>query len=365
MRIWFYDQIGFSGANFQGQVVQHHPEHAGRWLEREVVEGDGELALACPAGGVPIAAAALTRDGGLVPVALDGRVARFRGAGRLMLFHVVERGFDYFSPSACRRLFAMVHGRFEQRVGHLFGSVIAGSFQDELPNMPTWAPDFAERFIAETRATTRSRTSPRCGRTSATTARGSAATTTACAGRSPSARSSGRCTNGTSGTGCSAGSTSRSARARASRSPPARSTATTCARTAGSARRAPTTTATPSSTRRSRTTMTGRGCGSSPSTPRAGAGRWRRRSTGCCRGSAPGRTSTTRTPPTTRRARAGGSGRRPPPTGASPTGATTSAFARAVARLCSALTLGRSRVRGRRALPRRDRARRAAARRRG
>ena len=67
-----------------------------------------------------------------------------------MLFHAVERGFDYFSAAACRRLFAMVHGRFEQRVGHLFGSVIAGSFQDELPNMPTWSPDFGERFIAET-----------------------------------------------------------------------------------------------------------------------------------------------------------------------------------------------------------------------
>ncbi len=82
-------------------------------------------------------------------VPLDGHVARFSGAGRLMLFHVVERGFDYFSAAACRRLFAMVHGRFEQRVGHLFGSVIAGSFQDELPNMPTWSPDFGERFIAE------------------------------------------------------------------------------------------------------------------------------------------------------------------------------------------------------------------------
>ena len=148
VRVWFYDQIGFSGANFQGQVVQRHPEHAGRWLEREVVEGDGLLSLACPAGGIPVAAAALTR-GELVRVPLDGGVARFTGAGRLMLFHAVERGFDYFSPSACRRLFAMVHGRFEERVGDLFGSVIAGSFQDELPNMPTWSPDFAERFSAE------------------------------------------------------------------------------------------------------------------------------------------------------------------------------------------------------------------------
>ena len=40
VRLWFYDQIGFSGANFQGQVVRERPEHAGRWLERvEAVRG--------------------------------------------------------------------------------------------------------------------------------------------------------------------------------------------------------------------------------------------------------------------------------------------------------------------------------------
>jgi hypothetical protein len=142
--LWFYDQIGFSGANFQGQVVQRHPEHAGRWLER--VTGAGEVE--CPAGGTPLGAAALTPAGELVPVALDGRTARFDGAGRLMLFYAVERGFDYYSSRACERLFDMVHGRFEARVGDLFGSVIVGSFQDELPNLPTWGPDFAAHFVA-------------------------------------------------------------------------------------------------------------------------------------------------------------------------------------------------------------------------
>jgi hypothetical protein len=142
--LWFYDQIGFSGANFQGQVVQRYPEHAGRWLER--VTGEGELE--CPAGGTPLGAAALTPTGELVPVALDGRTARFGGAGRLMLFYAVERGFDYYSTRACERLFDMVHGRFEARVGHLFGSIIVGSFQDELPNLPTWSPDFAAQFAA-------------------------------------------------------------------------------------------------------------------------------------------------------------------------------------------------------------------------
>jgi hypothetical protein len=116
VRVWFYDQIGFSGANFQGQVVRERPAFAGRWLER--------TDDACPEGGTPL-------------VELDG-----------WLYYTVARGFDYFSAEACTRLFAMVHGRFEERVGGWFGSTIAGSFQDELPDLPTWGPDFAERFLA-------------------------------------------------------------------------------------------------------------------------------------------------------------------------------------------------------------------------
>jgi hypothetical protein len=116
MRLWFYDQIGFSGANFQGRLVREQPAFAGRWIERV------DAALGCPAGGTPVG----TVDG--------------------TLFYTVERGFDYFSRDACRRLFDMVHGRFEERVGHRFGSVIAGSFQDELPNLPTWGPEFARQF---------------------------------------------------------------------------------------------------------------------------------------------------------------------------------------------------------------------------
>ena len=118
VRVWFYDQIGFSGANFQGQVVRERPEWAGRWLDRV------RASAGCPEGGTPL-------------VTLDG-----------WLYYTVSRGFDYFSAEACARLFAMVHGRFEERVGSWFGSTIAGSFQDELPDLPSWGPDFAERFAA-------------------------------------------------------------------------------------------------------------------------------------------------------------------------------------------------------------------------
>ena len=44
-QLWFYDQIGFSGANFQGQVVRERPEQAGRWPERV------EASSGCPEGG--------------------------------------------------------------------------------------------------------------------------------------------------------------------------------------------------------------------------------------------------------------------------------------------------------------------------
>src|SRR5919108_121789 len=60
--IWFYDQIGFSGANLQGEIVRRHPEDTGLALERvtAIVEGGGEVV--CPEAGRPIAAAAVPVD---------------------------------------------------------------------------------------------------------------------------------------------------------------------------------------------------------------------------------------------------------------------------------------------------------------
>ncbi|HEX2184590.1 MAG TPA: hypothetical protein VHN78_03675, partial [Chloroflexota bacterium] len=42
--------------------------------------------------------------------------------------------------------FGEVHGQFEARLGEFFGSTIVGSFQDELPSLPTWGRAFAEEF---------------------------------------------------------------------------------------------------------------------------------------------------------------------------------------------------------------------------
>ena len=118
LRLWFYDQIGFSGANFQGRLVSRHPEWGAQALES-----------AEPGAELPPHARVLAR-----------------GPSRTV--YAVDRGFDYFNPVACAALLDTVHGEFELRAGAYLGTVIAGSFQDELPSMPAWSPGFAEAFQA-------------------------------------------------------------------------------------------------------------------------------------------------------------------------------------------------------------------------
>ncbi|GAA0930097.1 hypothetical protein [Pseudonocardia zijingensis] len=188
--LWLYDQIGFSGANFQGRLVAAEPEFAGRALFR--TERDGtDVALSPPAGHEPLAAYAVLPDGERVAVPLEGGAARWTGPhARVVLVHAGTSGFDYFSPAACAALLDQVHGTMEKAVGHWFAragrrrpagearrergtsdrapeeqdgvslgprarrseaeaiehSAIGGFFQDELPPMPTWGHDFAATF---------------------------------------------------------------------------------------------------------------------------------------------------------------------------------------------------------------------------
>jgi hypothetical protein len=97
---WLYDQFGFSGANFQGQLTAAHPD----WTGQELMRSE--------AGG----------------------------------WHAEPRGFDYYNAEACQALIATVLGEFQRRAGDWFGSVITGLFQDELPQLPSWGPDFASSF---------------------------------------------------------------------------------------------------------------------------------------------------------------------------------------------------------------------------
>lgn len=108
MFLWYYDQIGFSGANFPARLVAETPEFAGYQL------------LRLPAGGEPPAGATLLGGEG-------GEV-----------FATVRQGFDWLSPRAAGTLLDRIHGEMERRCGDRLGRVIAGSFQDELQPMPTW-----------------------------------------------------------------------------------------------------------------------------------------------------------------------------------------------------------------------------------
>jgi hypothetical protein len=64
--IWFYEQIGFSGANLRADTVEERPEFAGQWLERTVRVMSEPEALKCPSGGKAVATA-IPIDGGGAP----------------------------------------------------------------------------------------------------------------------------------------------------------------------------------------------------------------------------------------------------------------------------------------------------------
>ncbi len=57
VRIWFYDQLGFSGAGLQARIVRDHPEFRGIELKRLVKEvtGPGAITIETPAEGTPLA----------------------------------------------------------------------------------------------------------------------------------------------------------------------------------------------------------------------------------------------------------------------------------------------------------------------
>lgn len=146
-QIWLYDQIGFSGANLQGRVVASDPRHAGRALAQLRVDARGGAELATPLDAEPIGAWVAPRRGAAASVPLEGGIARCGDVdGELVLCFAVTRGFDYFSTEACALLIDSVYGEYERRVGRHFGRGIGGVFQDELPDVPTWSADFAERF---------------------------------------------------------------------------------------------------------------------------------------------------------------------------------------------------------------------------
>ncbi|WP_235941467.1 hypothetical protein [Paenibacillus puerhi] len=120
MFVWFYDQIGFSGANLIARIVAEQPAYAGYHLRR--FAGNQEL---------PKDAERLYEDGEAI-------------------YAAVRQGFNWLDPAAAGELLRRVHGEMERRFGPQLGRVIAGSFQDELPPLPLWTPaldgKYRERF---------------------------------------------------------------------------------------------------------------------------------------------------------------------------------------------------------------------------
>ncbi|MFJ3419914.1 glycosyl hydrolase [Streptomyces sp. NPDC086082] len=136
-RLWFYDQIGFSGANVQGAVTRHHPEAAGLALRsrRATVTG-GTIALR----GAETLVAAYDMEGRLLPTVPEGE--------DVQLVVAVPTAFDYLDPHAVSLLLDTVHHEYDRRVPEYLGNVIAGSFQDELPGTNSWSHRFPGEFRA-------------------------------------------------------------------------------------------------------------------------------------------------------------------------------------------------------------------------
>ncbi|MDB5325180.1 MAG: hypothetical protein JWM57_749 [Phycisphaerales bacterium] len=147
--VWFYDQIGFSGANFQTDLVAAHPEWSAQRLKSISIDGEGLLEMRCPDIGTPIHAYFLSGDRVQSVDIIDRRVQfNATATGRLRLVYSVRQAYDYFNPIACQALLDTVHREYARRLPDHIGKTIVGSFQDELPELPTWGPTFADSFAA-------------------------------------------------------------------------------------------------------------------------------------------------------------------------------------------------------------------------
>ncbi|SEE99669.1 glycosyl hydrolase [Ruania alba] len=146
MKVWFYDQIGFSGANIQGRITGEHPEATGSTLRSRIVRVDGGGVLLD--GNETLIGAYRLSDEGRLECSSDGKVEGVGTGSEVRIVTVVPTAFDYLDPSAVSLLLDLVHGEYDRRVPEYLGSVIPGSFQDEAPATNAWTPRLAEEFTA-------------------------------------------------------------------------------------------------------------------------------------------------------------------------------------------------------------------------
>jgi hypothetical protein len=133
MRFWFYDQIGFSGANYQAQLVAAYPQFAAEQLRSIAVEGSGELRVECPGGATPVAAYVVSATGEVLYVPTEDRAARASAAtpSRLRLVYSIRQGYDYSQSAACEKLLDTVHREFARRLPQHIGTTIVGHDETE------------------------------------------------------------------------------------------------------------------------------------------------------------------------------------------------------------------------------------------
>ncbi|MFI6559167.1 hypothetical protein [Streptomyces sp. NPDC050534] len=142
-RLWFYDQIGFSGANVQGGVTRWHPEATGLALRScRVTVANGAVLL----GSSETLVGAYSTEGRRLPA--DGTRIETADGSEVELVTAVPTAFDYLDPRAVGLLMDAVHHEFDRRVPAYLGNVIAGSFQDELPGTNAFGRGFPEAFRA-------------------------------------------------------------------------------------------------------------------------------------------------------------------------------------------------------------------------
>lgn len=143
-RLWFYDQIGFSGANVQGSITRRHPDSAGQGLRsRRAVVSGGRVALR----GSETLLGAYDTTGAPLRTEAPARIAAADGTEAVLVL-AVPTAFDYLDPHAVGLLLDAVHHEYDRRVPEYLGNVVAGSFQDELPGTNSWSRRFPEEFIA-------------------------------------------------------------------------------------------------------------------------------------------------------------------------------------------------------------------------
>ncbi len=117
MRIFFYDQIGFSGSNLPARIVTEHPEYSG-WVLRRFLHGEE----------IPEKSNVLLENDEYI-------------------YAAVVQGFNWLNRDATSMLIDRVHGEFERRFPNDLGKTIGGTFQDELPPLPLWTPEMPELYF--------------------------------------------------------------------------------------------------------------------------------------------------------------------------------------------------------------------------